>query len=86
MKELEDVYDVSGMLTRDEFEYLYRLAKCNCGKGVIVEIGSRKGLSTIALGRGTAAIDGGKVFAIDPHEPIPEEATKITARKNFWRT
>jgi len=32
MKELEDVYDLPGMLTRNEIEYLYRLAKFNSGK------------------------------------------------------
>jgi predicted O-methyltransferase YrrM len=58
MKELGEVYDVPGMLTRDEVDYLYRLAKRSRGKGVIVEIGSRKGLSTIALAHGTTAVDG----------------------------
>jgi MMP 1-O-methyltransferase len=84
MKELEDVYAVPGMLTRDEVEYLYRLAKCNRGKGVIVEIGSRKGLSTVALARGTAAVNGEKVFAIDPHEPIPEEGYADNSKDEFF--
>ncbi|HEY7217093.1 MAG TPA: class I SAM-dependent methyltransferase [Candidatus Binatia bacterium] len=83
MKELEDVYGVPGMLTRDEVDYLYRLAKRNPGNGVIVEIGSRKGLSTIALARGTAGVDGEKVFAIDPHEPIPEEGYDDNSEKEF---
>ena len=83
MKELEDVYDLPGMLTRNEIEYLYRLAKFNSGKGVIVEIGSRKGLSTVALARGSAAVDGEKVFAIDPHEPIPEEGYGDNSRDEF---
>ena len=83
MKELEDVYDLPGMLTRNEIEYLYRLAKFNSGKGVIVEIGSRKGPSTVALARGSAAVDGEKVFAIDPHEPIPEDGYGDNSRDEF---
>ena len=83
IKELNDVYDVPGMLTTAEFEYLYRLAQYNRGKGVIVEIGSRKGRSTIALARGTAAVGGEQVFAIDPHEPIPEEGYDDYSEKMF---
>lgn len=83
MKALEDVYQFPGMLTRDEFEFLYHLARCNPGKGVIVEIGSRKGKSTIALARGAASVDGEKVFAIDPHEPIPEEGYDEYSEKEF---
>ncbi len=86
MKELEDVYAVPGMLTVDEFEYLYRLAQRNPGKGVIVEIGSRKGRSTVALARGTAAVKGEKVFAIDPHEPIPEEGYSDHSEREFLET
>lgn len=83
IRDLNDVYDVPGMLTTVEFEYLYRLAKCNPGKGVIVEIGSRMGRSTIALARGTAAVDGEQVFAVDPHEPIPEEGYDEYSEKAF---
>jgi predicted O-methyltransferase YrrM len=83
VKALEDVYQVPGMLTIDEFEYLYHLARRNPGKGVIVEIGSRKGKSTVALARGTASVQGEKVFAIDPHEPIPEEGYDEYSEKEF---
>jgi len=81
--DLDDVYGVPGMLTDGEFEYLYRLAKYNCGKGVIVEIGSRMGRSTIALARGTAAVGGEPIFAIDPHKPIPEEGYDEYSEKVF---
>lgn len=74
---------VEGMLTQSEAEYLYRLAKFNPGKGVIVEIGSYKGKSTICLARGSIVVEGGKVFAIDPHLPIPEEGYSDYSESRF---
>ena len=58
---------VEGWLTPEEGRLLYNLAKTCTGQGVIVEIGSWKGKSTIWLGRGSKA--GGRVpiYAIDPH-------------------
>lgn len=73
MKELEDVYKVPGMLTRDEVDCLYRLGQVNHCQGVIVEIGSWKGKSTIALARGASTVHGEKIYAIDPHKPLLEE-------------
>src|SRR3990172_4806983 len=73
MKELQDVYLVPGMLTQDEVDCLYRLGQINHCNGVIVEIGSWKGKSTIALARGAARAHNAKVYAIDPHKPLPEE-------------
>ncbi|GIV15309.1 MAG: hypothetical protein KatS3mg022_0744 [Armatimonadota bacterium] len=58
---------VEGWLTVEEGELLYRLAQACAGKGVIVEIGSFKGKSTIWLAKGSLAGAGAKVVAIDPH-------------------
>jgi predicted O-methyltransferase YrrM len=58
---------VPGWLTDEEGEALYDLAKRCSGRGVIVEIGSWKGKSTICLGRGSKAGAGIRIFAIDPH-------------------
>ncbi|GIV20727.1 MAG: hypothetical protein KatS3mg023_2478 [Armatimonadota bacterium] len=58
---------VEGWLTVEEGELLYRLARACTGKGVIVEIGSFKGKSTIWLAKGSLAGAGTKVVAIDPH-------------------
>jgi len=57
-----------GMLHDDEEDLLYDLAKACTGRGVIVEIGSYKGRSTICLGMGS--LEGNKVpiYAIDPHD------------------
>ena len=46
---------------------LYALAKSSLGNGVIVEIGSWKGRSTIWLASGSKSAKREKVFAIDPH-------------------
>jgi predicted O-methyltransferase YrrM len=62
---------VPGWLTDAEGELLFNLAKECTGRGVIVEIGSWKGKSTIWLGRGSQAGQGVKIYAIDPHEGTP---------------
>jgi MMP 1-O-methyltransferase len=63
---------LDGWLHPLEGEYLYKAAR-NCqGKGVIVEIGSWKGKSTIWLAKGSQAGNGVKVYAIDPHTGSPE--------------
>jgi MMP 1-O-methyltransferase len=61
------IADVPGWLTDEEGEALYELAKECTGRGVIVEIGSWKGKSTICLGLGARAGRGARIFAIDPH-------------------
>ena len=65
VKEL--IKDVPGWLSDEEGEALYELARECSGRGVIVEIGSWKGKSTICLGRGSRAGNGVRIFAIDPH-------------------
>jgi predicted O-methyltransferase YrrM len=57
---------VPGWLTQEEAEALYDLARACTGRGVIVEIGSFKGRSTICLGLGSQAGAGVPVYAIDP--------------------
>lgn len=61
------IADVPGWLTDEEGEALYELARACSGKGVIVEIGSFKGKSTICLGRGSQAGASAPVYAVDPH-------------------
>ena len=56
-----------GWLTPAEGELLYNLAKNCTGKGVIVEIGSWVGKSTIHLAAGSQEGSQVPVFAIDPH-------------------
>jgi len=65
VKEL--IKDVPGWLSDEEGEALYELARACGGKGVIVEIGSWKGKSTICLGLGSRAGRAVRIFAVDPH-------------------
>ncbi len=58
---------VDGWLGPEEGRLLYRLAQAADPAGVIVEIGSWHGRSTIWLGAGAAAGRGARVVAIDPH-------------------
>ena len=63
----QHIASVPGWLTDEEAEALYDLARACTGKGVIVEIGSWKGKSTICLASGSRAGNGVRVYAIDPH-------------------
>lgn len=66
--DLTDVLNrVHGFLSLDEANLLYRLASEVPANGVIIEIGSYQGRSTICLGLG-AKLAGARVWAIDPHE------------------
>ncbi|MEK9183937.1 MAG: class I SAM-dependent methyltransferase, partial [Patescibacteria group bacterium] len=60
--------EVHGWLSDGEAISLYKLAKSSPKKGVIVEIGSWQGKSTIWLAK-----SGSKIYAIDPHIGAPEQ-------------
>jgi MMP 1-O-methyltransferase len=59
---------IEGYLSEKEGEFLYNTAKICSGRGVIVEIGSWKGRSTIYLAKGSKAGNNIKVYAVDPHQ------------------
>jgi predicted O-methyltransferase YrrM len=67
---------VGGWLTEEEGDTLYRLARACTGRGVIVEIGSYKGRSTICLARGSQAGRNLPIYAIDPHRGTAYEEFK----------
>ena len=73
MEDLQDVHTLPGMLTAAEVECLFKLGQFNDRAGVIVEIGSWKGKSTVALARGASRVHDEKIYAIDPHGVLPEE-------------
>jgi predicted O-methyltransferase YrrM len=83
VKELEAVYTLPGMLTFDEVDCLYHLGQINQCDGVIVEIGSWQGKSTIALAMGAARVHREKIYAIDPHAIQPEEGYPEDTRSAF---
>lgn len=60
---------VEGSLTPGEARLLFSCARGVAGGDSIVEIGSYRGRSTIALGAGSRAGSSVPVFAVDPHVP-----------------
>ena len=63
---------IDGWLGKREGPYLYALARSMPSRGVIVEIGSWKGKSTVWLAKAAESINGPDVFAIDPHVGGPD--------------
>jgi len=86
MKELDDVYHLPGMLTLAEIDCLFQLGQFNRYNGVIVEIGSWKGKSTVALARGASKVHNEKIYAIDPHKILPEEGYQEDTEAEFRAT
>lgn len=72
-----------GWLLKNEINFLYNTAK-NCqGKGVIVEIGSFKGKSTVCLGLGSKDGENVKIYAIDPHMSDLEQKLHNNGESSF---
>jgi len=59
--------EVQGWCSADTASCLWKFAQENPSLGVIVEIGSAWGKSTIVLAEASRRIDEGKVYAVDPH-------------------
>lgn len=72
------VESISGWLTKREAFLLYRLAKRCTGKGVILEIGSWKGKSTVCLAQGSRDGAGVQVHAVDPFTGSSEHGEVYT--------
>lgn len=73
IQELEELTaTVDGFLFEREGPLLYELARACSGRGVIVEVGSWMGKSTIWLASGSRAGAGSHVYAVDPHTGSPE--------------
>ncbi len=67
---MQHIATIDGWLTEREADLLYHLARRCTGRGVIVEIGSWQGKSTICLGHGSRSGHRVPIYAIDPH-PAP---------------
>jgi len=61
--------DGHSMVSLDEAEFLYELA-LRVKSGCIVEVGSYRGRSAVALAHGSQAGSGVAVYAVEPHEPF----------------
>lgn len=67
IEKLVQKIDPDQSITNLEGRFLYQMAKLCPPNGVIVEIGSWKGRSTIWLAKGSQAGAKVKIYAIDPH-------------------
>jgi predicted O-methyltransferase YrrM len=83
VEDLRDIHKLPGMLTAAEVECLFKLGQFDDRPGVIVEIGSWKGKSTVALARGASRVHNEKIYAIDPHEVLPEEGYLQDTKAEF---
>lgn len=67
-EEVKEIADrVEGLLGSREGGYLFALSRVGSKMGAVVEIGSWKGKSTVWIAKGSEAVGGAKVYAIDPH-------------------
>lgn len=64
---LQIIMEIEGQISSEEAERLMDLASRISAENVIVEIGSYKGRSSIALAFGTMQKNGNRVYAVDPH-------------------
>jgi predicted O-methyltransferase YrrM len=67
-RDLKRVMRTEGMIDALEAQELARLAAATDGQHAIVEVGSWRGRSTVALALGALRGQKASVFAIDPHE------------------
>lgn len=74
---------IDGWLRDKEGKFLYKTAKNCSGKGVIVEIGSWKGRSTVYLAKGSKAGSNVKIYAIDPHITDHEHKIYYGSKSTF---
>jgi len=68
-KIIKIISEINGWLLNNEAVMLFEVAK-SC-KGIIVEIGSWKGKSTVCLALGSKEGNNAKVYAVDPHINTP---------------
>ena len=74
---IEIAESIEGWLTPFEEGLLYDLARKDTAEGVILEVGSWKGKSTVILASGSKAGKGDLVYAVDHHRGSVEHATSL---------
>lgn len=84
---LDDVREilskVEGWLSDREVAFLYKTARECSPSGVILEIGSWKGKSTICLAKGSRAGNKVPVYAVDPHIGTLEQGMWMDGRSSY---
>jgi predicted O-methyltransferase YrrM len=74
---LEDIAEaqvgVEGWLSRRESDFLAMLAACPTCEGTIMEIGSYRGKSAIAMAKAAALADGATIHTVDTSPPVTLE-------------
>lgn len=81
---LQLAHGVTGFLGDNEARFLATLAACTPADGLIVEIGSFKGRSTVLLASVAAHYGLGRIVAIDPHtSPSPTDPGLPTGTSSF---
>lgn len=77
------VVDIEGWLSDREARFLYREAQRASADGVILEIGSFKGKSTVCLAMGSSEGNKCQVYALDPHVGGIEQDMWMKGRSSF---
>lgn len=76
---------IRGWLTKSEALFLYNIAMSTPKEGLIIEIGSWEGRSTVCLGQGCKDGNGASVYAIDPHTGSSEHR-KMWGKVDTYQT
>jgi predicted O-methyltransferase YrrM len=66
-RKLDVVMSIEGQISREEARRLIELARSTMPGRIIVEIGTYRGRSTIALAFGSLLGSANRVYAVDPH-------------------
>lgn len=69
---LERASGVDGLTKQSELELLYRLASEMPGEAVVVEVGSYRGRSTLAIAAGLESVSNPRLFAVDTFAGDPD--------------
>jgi len=75
---------VAGLVHRDELRFLFLAAALPTAQGEVVEIGSYKGRSTIALCKGALWAGQTRVIACDPFTAASAAVSGVPANESFY--
>jgi predicted O-methyltransferase YrrM len=85
---LERALQIEGLTKQSELELLHRIALGMRSDALVVEVGSFRGRSTVAIAEGLARVEGARLVAVDPFTGDPgweKETASDEARAIFDR-